>query len=235
MPDTLPTIRMTPTQAAAALTLAGWPADQIATGVAVGQAESGLNLTAQNPSGADSWLQVLKSAHPDLFSKLPDPYAWVDPVTAAKMGRSVYSAAGNSWHPWTTYTSGKYREYLSEGQKAAEAVQAATAGKSAAEKKAYYTKLFAPLDSSIADVQLLQPVANELGDAATGAAKSTVAAGDAVAGAVSDMASELAAFSDLFQALLLPSTWLRVGSGVLGVLLVVGGLVALGKEAAVSN
>jgi hypothetical protein len=238
----VPVARMTTKQAAAALDLAGWPKDQWVTGVAVGMAESGLDTTVENEIGADGWLQILKKAHPDLFKKLPNALAWYDPVTNAKMAKSVYTSAGKSWGPWAAYSGpdgsgsdGPYRTHLSDARAGVAAYEKDIAGLTPAQKKAYGIKLFAPISKITTPLQLggaVQGVGNEIADAAETTGTATVSSGNAVVDAVGEIGREMAAFSNFFQALLLPGTWLRIGAGLVGAVLIVGGVVALGKEAA---
>jgi hypothetical protein len=101
-------------QIIAAITAAGWPSDQQVTAFAVIIAESGGNADARNSIGASGLMQILQSAHSELFTQ----YNWRDPVQNCKMGLIVYNQAGRSWRPWTTYTSGAYRAHLSRAQKA---------------------------------------------------------------------------------------------------------------------
>ncbi len=230
----VPRAVMSPLQAAAALKLAGWPDDQLVTGVAVGEGESGLDASVENEIGAAGWLQVLRSAHPDLFSALPSKSAWMDPVTDAKMALSVYNQAGHSWRPWQAYTNGAYSDHLADAQKAVSQLQHDTAGLNSSQLHDYYLKLWEPIYGKLIAAQMAtgeQAVVDGLAGAAGTAGQTVQDTGNAVVDSIGSVVKELTSFSDFFQALLLPGTWLRVGSGLVGVLLVIGGLVALGKEA----
>lgn len=241
---TFPSTPMKPLVAAAALAEAGWPESQWATGVAVGQAESSLNIGARNQTGGNDavgWLQINKKSHADLFKGMETGYEWLDPVENAKLGLSVYKAAGNSWSPWEAYTGadgrgadGPWTKYQSEGQSAAAQLKNNLAGKSKADQTKYLKSLTDPW-KTVAGTEYLgiaeKSVGQAIGDTGVTAAQTAAGAGAAVASTVSDMVKEFAAFSDFFQALLLPSTWLRIGSGIVGIGLIIGGMVALGKEA----
>jgi hypothetical protein len=89
---------------------AGFPPADAQTASAVALAESSGNPNALNPSGASGLWQILRSAHSELFQQ----YIWNDPAQNAKMAFIVWQQAGNSFKPWTTYTSGKYRMYLGQ-------------------------------------------------------------------------------------------------------------------------
>jgi hypothetical protein len=236
-----PAATMKPLAAAAALAQAGFPENQWATGVAVGMGESSLNIAARNHS-SDSvgWLQINKKAHPELFKGLKTGYEWLSPDVNAQFAKKVYDKA-HGWGPWEAYTGsdgsgsdGSYRKYLSTGESAAAELKKNLAGKSAADQKAYLQSLTKPYDEVAALYYIgigSQAVGTAIGDAGEKAGNLTVSSGAAVASAVSDLVKEFTAISDLFQALLLPSTWIRVGAGAVGVMLIVGGMVALGKEA----
>jgi hypothetical protein len=89
---------------------AGFPPADAQTAAAVALAESGGDPNATNPSGAKGLWQILQRAHPELFIN----YTWNDPAQNAKMAFIVWQQAGNSFRPWTTFTSGRYRLYLNQ-------------------------------------------------------------------------------------------------------------------------
>lgn len=95
---------------------AGFPADQIATAVAVALAESGGNssaLNTRNSNGSwDAGLWQINSIHGYSQSAL------MNPTTNAAAAYKVWSAA-RSWSPWSVYKSGAYRVYLARGAIAA--------------------------------------------------------------------------------------------------------------------
>jgi hypothetical protein len=88
---------------------AGIPESQADTAAAIAQAESGGKIDALNPSGAAGLWQILPSAHPEYdANKLR-----TDPAYNAKAMAAI-SDKGTNWNPWTTYTSGAYKQYLSK-------------------------------------------------------------------------------------------------------------------------
>lgn len=240
-----PAAAMKPLAAAAALAQAGFPSDQWATGVAVGMGESSLNIAARNhKTDSVGWLQINKKAHPDLFKNLTTGYEWLSPDVNAQMAKKVYDAR-HGWGPWEAYTGadgkgsdGPYRQYLPTGEAAAAELKKNLAGKSAADQKKYLQSLTKPYDE-VAGLYYIGLGSKAVGNAIAGAGEKagsmTVSSGAAVASSVADLVKEFTAISDLFQALLLPSTWIRVGAGAVGVMLIIGGMVALGKEASATS
>jgi len=91
---------------------AGFPQSEAATAAAVALAESGGRTDAISPTGDYGPWQINRLAHPDLFRQ----YIWNDPsgLQNAKMAFSVWSAAGGSWSPWSTYKSGRYKLFLGQ-------------------------------------------------------------------------------------------------------------------------
>lgn len=95
----------------------------VASAIAI--AESGGNPRAHNPTPPDNsyglWqINMLGSLGPARrrqfgISKNEDLF---DPATNARAAYLV-SSGGTNWRPWTTYTSGRYRRYLTQGQEAA--------------------------------------------------------------------------------------------------------------------
>jgi hypothetical protein len=91
---------------------AGWSGSDLATAVAIALAESSGNPNAYNPetaSGAQPgqgsyglW-QIYLTAHPEDASQ-----NLYDPQTNANDAYAIYSAAGNSFAPWSTFKSGAY-------------------------------------------------------------------------------------------------------------------------------
>jgi hypothetical protein len=95
---------------------AGFSGDALLTAVAVALAESGGKPTAYNPEtaagdapgqGSYGLWQIHLKAHPEFAS-----WNLFDPVQNAAAAFRVYRAAGNSFHPWSTYTSGAYAAKL---------------------------------------------------------------------------------------------------------------------------
>ena len=101
-----------PSLAASAAFAAGFRGNDLVMAVAVAGAESSYRPTVRNSIGASGLWQILQSAHQELF----DRYNWRDPEQNALMAMSVWSAAGRSWSPWTTFTGGAYRAHLAEAR-----------------------------------------------------------------------------------------------------------------------
>jgi len=79
------------------------------TAAAIAYAESRGDPLAKNPSGATGLWQIL--GNPSGFNGNLDTPS--DNATAAVL---KWEQAGNSFTPWTTFTSGAYKSYLSEAQ-----------------------------------------------------------------------------------------------------------------------
>ncbi len=91
---------------------AGFPAEQLEMAVAIAGAESGYNATATNHNvngSTDYGLWQINSVHADLLRG----YDWHDAAQNAEMALAVWTAAGGSWTPWSTYLSGSYKRFLS--------------------------------------------------------------------------------------------------------------------------
>jgi cell wall-associated NlpC family hydrolase len=93
-----------------------FPADQVDTAVAVAHAESGFNVKARNDvqAGMLGLWQINLAAHRDLVAGKD----WTNPGVNAWLAYQIWHDAGDSWSPWSTYTSGSYRKYLSDGAEA---------------------------------------------------------------------------------------------------------------------
>lgn len=110
-----------PRLAAVSAVAAGFTGQNLIVAVAIAGAESSYRPAVRNSIGASGLWQILERAHPDLFAR----YDWRDPAQNAVMARAVWSAAGRSWNPWTTWTSGAYRSHLAEAAAAVEFLQLA--------------------------------------------------------------------------------------------------------------
>jgi hypothetical protein len=88
-----------------------WSGTDLLTAVAIAGAESTWrNITGPTVGSGTMrgmW-QINDGAHRDLMARGD----WRDPQVDAWMAYQVWKAAGRSWTPWTTYTSGAYRSYL---------------------------------------------------------------------------------------------------------------------------
>lgn len=95
---------------------AGFSGPDLITAVAVALAESSGNPNALGDGGASYGLwQINVQYHPEFG---PNFQALYDPATNAQAAYSVYSAAGRSFKPWTTFTSGAYAKFVSQVQQA---------------------------------------------------------------------------------------------------------------------
>lgn len=95
---------------------AGFSADDSSIAAAIAMAESGGNPHAYNPEtaagnppgqGSFGLWQINLRRHPEFFN-----VNLYDPTANANAAFSVFTNAGNSFSPWSTYTSGAYKEYL---------------------------------------------------------------------------------------------------------------------------
>lgn len=95
---------------------AGFEGNDLVTAVAIALAESSGNIRAYNPEAAAGtpegqgsyglW-QIYLYAHPEFSGD--DLY---DPQINANDAYEVYSKAGNSFSPWSTFKNGKYQTQL---------------------------------------------------------------------------------------------------------------------------
>lgn len=93
---------------------AGFSGEDLVTAVAVAMAESGGDPNAFGDAGIGQgsfglW-QINSKFHPEFG---PDFTTLYDPQTNANAAYSVYSAAGNSFTPWSTFKSGSYSSFVS--------------------------------------------------------------------------------------------------------------------------
>lgn len=95
-----------------------FPASEVDTAVAVAHAESSFNVKARNnvQAGMLGLWQINLAAHRNLVGSKD----WTDPSVNAWMAYQIWHDAGDSWSPWSTFTSGSYRKYLSSGSEAPE-------------------------------------------------------------------------------------------------------------------
>ncbi|RZS38914.1 transglycosylase-like protein with SLT domain [Herbihabitans rhizosphaerae] len=107
---------------------AGFRGRGLTTAVAVAFAESGGNPRAHNSTPPDNsyglWqinmLGDLGPARRDEFN-LKSNRQLFNPARNAKAANKI-SSDGTNWQPWTTYTSGAYKQFLGKARKAARAV-----------------------------------------------------------------------------------------------------------------
>lgn len=95
------------------------------TATAVAFAESGGNPNDRyNPGPEDSYglwqINMDPSYRAERLAQLglSSPSQLFDPATNAR-AMAMLSSHGKNWQPWTTYTSGKYQQFLSQAQAAA--------------------------------------------------------------------------------------------------------------------
>lgn len=95
---------------------AGFRGNDLAVMVAIALGESGGNVGAHNPKGEDSrglW-QINVAAHGDRFPNL------YDPASNAAAAWALFNDSG--FKPWTVYTRGKYKEFMSQALAAVQAL-----------------------------------------------------------------------------------------------------------------
>lgn len=106
-------MRLTAAQIATAAQAGGFLLNsERATAVAIALAESGGETTATNKNTngtTDFGLWQINSIHAAILRGR----SWSDPTDNARMAHQVYADAGNSFHPWVTYNSGRYLAFLS--------------------------------------------------------------------------------------------------------------------------
>ena len=99
---------------------AGFAGEDLLIAVAIALAESSGNARAYNPEtaagapegkGSYGLWQIYLHAHPEFAGQ--DLY---DPQTNANAAFSVYTAAGNSFSPWSTFKNGAYQAKLDTAQ-----------------------------------------------------------------------------------------------------------------------
>lgn len=104
---------LTAAQIAGYAKLAGFSGQGLVDAVAIGLAESSGRTTAThtNANGTtDYGVWQINSVHSDLITA---DAQWWSPAINAQMAFKVYSAAGNSFKPWSTYAGGTGLRYLS--------------------------------------------------------------------------------------------------------------------------
>lgn len=105
---------MTITDIATVAQNAGFTGSDLVTAVAVAMAESSGNPNALGDVGIGQgsfglW-QINSKYHPEFG---PDFTTLYDPQTNANAAYSVYTAAGNSFTPWSTFKTGSYQQFVS--------------------------------------------------------------------------------------------------------------------------
>lgn len=106
--------KLSASQIAALASSAGFQGEDLITAVAIALAESGGDPNAHGDltlpgSGSYGLWQIYAHSHPEFG---PDFTQLYDPQTNANAAFSVYSAAGNSFTPWSTFKGGQYAAFL---------------------------------------------------------------------------------------------------------------------------
>ncbi|MGH7240410.1 MAG: transglycosylase SLT domain-containing protein [Candidatus Saccharimonadales bacterium] len=91
---------------------AGFRGHDLITAVAVALAESGGNRVAISPTQDYGLWQINKPAHANLFHG----DAWRHVNSNADMAHKVFKSSG--WTAWSTFKSGKYKQYMGQANKA---------------------------------------------------------------------------------------------------------------------
>jgi len=106
--------KLSPSQIGVLASNAGFSGGDLITAVAIALAESGGDPNAHGDltlpgSGSYGLWQIYAHAHPEFG---PDFTQLYDPAINAAAAFSVYSAAGNSFSPWSTFKGGQYEAHL---------------------------------------------------------------------------------------------------------------------------
>jgi hypothetical protein len=118
--------RLTPSEIAAYVRQAGFPEELVPTKVAIAMAESSGNPFAHNRNrrtGDDSHgifqINMLDRMGPERRKQfgIASNEQLFDPAVNARAAKNIYDSQGLG--AWSVYKSGKYKDYLSEAQKAA--------------------------------------------------------------------------------------------------------------------
>jgi len=196
----------------------------VATAIAKG--ESGWDTDAHNDRGRDDsyglW-QINRKAHGDRFGTGDE----LRDIMANARAMAALSSGGTSWQPWTVYTSGEYRRHLAAARKAADAVVLkpnTAAGWESVARKGAGIKQGLGLGGLVDLGEGLAKNPSKIPEAAgviTGLGPSGFMGG--LPGLIDAAGTVLAALGD-------PSWWRRVGVGALGALVLIAGLVFLGRD-----
>jgi Lysozyme like domain len=92
---------------------------QVAVAVALAESSGYADVVGDllvTPGGSVGLWQINLKAHPQ-YSQAQ----LMDPQTNANAAYSIYSAAGNQFTPWSTYTNGAYASYIVQAQTAVNA------------------------------------------------------------------------------------------------------------------
>lgn len=226
---------------AAAVYMAGWPADVQATAVAVALAESSGELTAINTSsGAAGLFQILPDAHPDLISG-PNDSRWTSALYNANGARQIYEDA-KGFKPWEAFTNGSYLPFMAPAQLAVAAVNNAMRLKTSDGTWLAYRDLIGPEGFQFDQILLLQGAFQGLKGPMEDAGKAindAMATGGAAAGSAAadvPIAKQAAALGSLAELAIGAAKWLadqknwvRIAQVAVGGALAIGALVVVAR------
>ncbi len=206
---------LTPAQIASVAKAAGWTGQDLITAVAVAMAESGdsrgANPGAHNPNPPDNsyglWqVNMLGAMGPErrrAFGLTTNEQLF-DPATNARVAHGIWK--GQGWQRgWTTYSSGRYRQYLDEA--------AAGVGKPAPVPPGSPGSPASPRGSNT-QVGLVESLAGV--NQSIKSIADTIISGGKVA--------------DMLLKLFLPSNMMRLFLGIIGTLFLFAGIFVLGRE-----
>lgn len=114
-------VKLSPNEIAGYAHGAGFSGDDLVVAVAVALAESGGNTgvvgdLALTPGGSIGLWQINLKYHPEFAGS-----DLTDPAANAAAAFSIYSAAGNSFNPWSTYKNEAYGKYINTASDAVSA------------------------------------------------------------------------------------------------------------------
>lgn len=109
--------KISDSQIAAYARQAGWSGNDLQIAVAVAIAESSGRTDVVNYLGCVGLWQVFQRVHARAHPLWSTD--WLkNPANNAQAAHTIWADAGNSWRPWTTYTSGMYRAYMARARSA---------------------------------------------------------------------------------------------------------------------
>jgi hypothetical protein len=154
----------------------------------------------------------------------------------AKEGYAIYRSQG--WGAWEAHTKGTHKVHLPAARVAVAQLKkkgsTEAAWNAAIRPKTLETMMGAVIaaNKGASGGGLLDGLGNAIVGGAEGTAGGVVAAGDAVVDTVGGMAQVV---TGAWEALTTPALWMRLGYGVLGVVLVAGGLFLVVRNTAVQT
>lgn len=159
---------------------AGFPDNVIAEAVAVSIAENQSGaidaVGGPNPDGSYDYgiWQINEKWHPALFVRYPQWWS----VSNATMAKEVWSQAGSSFSPWSTWKQGKHKAYLSRGEAAAKAAPWGGSGQSDPQTEWDIPGVSDTVDAIAAVAETLRGIGNAIKTAAGAVFKTGVWAGN---------------------------------------------------------